>query len=65
MGEQQPALDYLRQLSAPTAGQRLDRLLIASWAGEGEEVLSLYQANTEVYANSADALAAVGRAHRA
>ncbi|MFN3579119.1 MAG: poly-beta-1,6 N-acetyl-D-glucosamine export porin PgaA [Pseudomonas sp.] len=64
MGEQQPALDYLRQLPAPTARQQLDLLLIASWAGEDEEVLRLYQGNTTVYSKNADAVAAMARAHR-
>lgn len=64
LGDQQPALDYLRQLPALTATQQIDLLLIASWAGEDEEVLRLYQSNRSLYEKNADTVAAMARARR-
>jgi biofilm PGA synthesis protein PgaA len=64
LGEHQPALDYLRQLPALTPKQQIDLLLIASWAGEDEDVLRLYQANPAVFEKNTDAVAAMARIRR-
>jgi biofilm PGA synthesis protein PgaA len=64
LGDQQPALDYLRQLPSLTPVQQTDLLLIASWAGEDDEVLRLYQSNTAFYAKNPDTVAAMARARR-
>lgn len=64
LGDQQPALAYLRQLPAPTRAQQIDLLLIASWAGEEDEVLRLYQSNPGVYAKNPDTVAAMARIRR-
>jgi len=64
LGDQQPALDYLRQLPSMTTAQQVDLLLIASWAAQDDEVLRLYQSNPAVYTKNADTVAAMARARR-
>ncbi len=63
-GEYEPALDYLRKLSAPGSQMLADQLLISGWAGKDEEVIRLYELygstvlrdRMEVHATAARAL---------
>ncbi|KMT54830.1 poly-beta-1,6 N-acetyl-D-glucosamine export porin PgaA [Pseudomonas fildesensis] len=61
-----PALTQLRQLSAErqTPGQVSDHLVIAGWAGQGAEVLKVYEAQGKHRNLSTQALATVARTYR-
>src|SRR5450830_800086 len=61
-----PALTQLRQLSAErqTPGQVSDHLVIAGWAGQDAEVLTVYEAQGKNRNLSTQALATVARTYR-
>ncbi|WP_339469048.1 poly-beta-1,6 N-acetyl-D-glucosamine export porin PgaA [Pseudomonas sp. EL_65y_Pfl1_R83] len=61
-----PALTQLRQLPAErqTPGQISDHLVIAGWAGQGAEVLKVYEAQGQHRNLTAQALATVARTYR-
>lgn len=61
-----PALTQLRQLPAErqTPGQVSDHLVIANWAGQDTEVLTVYEAQGKHLTLSPQALAAVARTYR-
>lgn len=63
-GDHGPALTFLRQAPTPSPQQRLDHLLIASWAGLDDEVIRLYEQEREQLSGDAEAQAAAARAYR-
>lgn len=63
-GDYAPALTFLRQITSPSPRQRLDHLLIASWAGLDDEVTRLYEQNRPALSTDIGALSAVARAYR-
>lgn len=63
-GEHAPALTWLRQQPVLSPTQQLDKLLISSWAGLDEEVLTLYQRYETTLSRSQPAREAVARSLR-